>query len=99
MSSFKLADVAAAPVTFGASATALTVISKLSFAGGLSPAPVSVDVTLVEIVAVPEKSSGGTNLSSLSKVVISATRSAPIEDPSATVPLTFIDKGLVVDTV
>ena len=99
VSSFRVAEEAAAPVTVGASATALTVMSKLSFAGGLSSAFFSVDVTLVKIVAVPEKSSGGTNLSSLSKVVISATRSAPIEDPSATVPFTFIDKGLVSSTV
>ena len=41
-------------VTVGKPATVALLVSKPSFAG-LSPAPVSVDVTLVEIVAVPGK--------------------------------------------
>ena len=54
VSSCKVAVSAAAPVTVGVSATALTVISKLSVVAGLSSAPVSFDVTLVVIVDVPE---------------------------------------------
>ena len=54
VSSCKTAVSAADPVTVGVSATALTVISKLSVTAWLSSAPASLDVTLVVIVDVPE---------------------------------------------
>ena len=54
VSSCLAADVATDAVTSGSSATALTVTSKLSVTGWLSCAPVSLDVTLVVIVVVPE---------------------------------------------